>query len=75
MIRDVHAWEAWEARQLAAAPDDYRASLRWAGEVLAFAKRMGVFPPSDPLEGIDQKIRLARIVHCSKNSLERPPRF
>ena len=74
MIRDVKAWEAWERAQVASTPNDFHANLRWAGEALAFARKIGVFPPADPLEGIEHKIRLARLINCSKNSFAEPPK-
>lgn len=74
MIRDVEKWEAWERAQAASTPNNFRANLRWAGEALEFARKIGVFPPLDPLEGIEHKIRLARTINCSKNSFAEPPR-
>lgn len=74
MIRDLKAWEAWKRAQVASTPNDFHANLRWAGEALAFARKIGVFPPADPLEGIEHKIRLARLINCSKNSFAEPPK-
>lgn len=73
MIVDREAWKSWENAYIAPTPVDYLANVRWADEALDFARKIGVFPPHDPLEGLEHKIRLARTINCSKNSYAEPP--
>jgi len=74
MIRDAAKWQAWEDAYRASQPNDLEANLRFADAALEYARSMGVFPPKDPLEGIEHKIRLARIINCSPNSFKEPPK-
>lgn len=74
MIRDVKAWEAWERAHEAATPSDPVANIRWAGEALKLARKKGVFPRKDPMEGLEHIIEMARIINCSKNSYAEPPK-
>ena len=74
MIRNIKVWNAWERQQIASTPVDHAANLRWADAALEHARAMGVFPPKDPMEGIEVKIHLARILNCSKNSYKELPK-
>ena len=73
MVRDPEKLRAWEDQRMREEPVDYAANLRFANEAIAYARRLGVFPPADPWEGIEHKIRLARILNCSKNSFKEFP--
>lgn len=73
MIKDVKAWQEWEDRYNASQPVDYEHNLRLADAMLEHARALGVFPPKDPLEGIETKIQLARVLNCSQNSYKELP--
>ena len=63
MIKDRAYWEAWEASTPLREPPDFARALALMSDFLEYARGLGVFPPSDPLEGIDHKIALARRLH------------
>lgn len=63
MIKDRAYWEAWEAGAPLREPPDLARALALMDDFLDYARRLGVFPPSDPLEGIQHKITLARELH------------
>ncbi len=74
MIRDPDKFRAWEDTLIANTPNDFAANLRWADEVLAFTKSVGAFPPADPWEGFEHKVRMARLINCSPNSFKELPK-
>ena len=63
MIRDVEFWEAWEREYIAKEPVDFARNLRLLEAMYEHARLLGAFPPADPLEGIEVKIRMARILN------------
>ena len=63
MIKDRVYWAAWEAGGPLREPPDFQRALALMDDFLEYAHRLGVFPPSDPLEGIEHKIALARKLH------------
>ena len=63
MIKDVALWEAWEREYLASEPVDIARNLALLDAMYEWARSLGVFPPTDPLEGIEVKIRMARILN------------
>jgi hypothetical protein len=42
---------------------DYRKNLKLLEAMLEEARSLGVFPPANPLEGVDVDIRIARIIN------------
>ena len=60
MIRDPEAWQAWEDELIRSEPADYHQNLRIFEAMCEHARRLGVFPPKNPLEGLEIKLRLAR---------------
>lgn len=71
MIKSIEKWRDWEDRLLAATPPDHAGNLRIADALLDHARLLGVFPPKDPLEGIEFKIAFAKRLHCLPNSSEK----
>ena len=69
MIRDARAWRAWEARLQRDTPPDPEENLRIFWTLLAMARDAGVWPPEDPLEGLEVDLDLARKV----NTYVKPP--
>ena len=64
MIKDRAYWEAWEAGGPLREPPNFERVLALMDDFLAYARRLGVFPPSDPMEGIEHKIALAKKLHA-----------
>ncbi len=63
VIRDTEFWEAWEKEQIRREPVDYARNLRIADAMYEQARARGVLPLSDPLEGLDDKIRVAKALN------------
>ncbi len=62
MIKDRGYWEAWEAQGPLREPADFKRNLRLLDAMYAHARSLGAFPPGDPLEGLEEKIRMARVL-------------
>ena len=73
MIRNVKIWEEWERDYVASTPVDFRQNLALADAILAHAIKLGRHTRTNPLEGIEEKIALARVLHCSPNSQKPSP--
>ena len=70
MIRDVRALGRFEDDLLKKGPQpSFREALRLFEAMWNEGVALGTLPLSDPLEGIEVDIELARILNCSKNSL------
>ncbi len=65
MIKDTALWESWEREWLRSQPVDFARNLALLDAMYEHARLLGAFPPADPLEGIDVKIRMARILNVS----------
>jgi len=63
MVKDKVFWEAWEAQFIASEPTDFKQNLRLMDAMYEHARSMGAFPLKNPLEGLDDKIRLARMMN------------
>lgn len=68
MIKDPAAWEKWENDYIRSQPADYQQNLRIFEALYEHARKLAVFPPQDPLEGIEDKIRMARILNGLRSS-------
>ncbi len=55
--------EAFEAEMSRRSPPDHAANLRVAEALWREAISLGALPPSDPLEGIEVDVALARALH------------
>jgi len=58
----------WEEAGPLSSPADYQQNLRLADAMYELARSLGVFPPADPWEGVENDIRVARILHVRGNS-------
>lgn len=63
MIKDGTLWSRWEAEYCASVPADFARNLALLEAMYAEARAVLAFPPADPLEGIETKIRLAKVVN------------
>jgi len=63
LIRRPDVVEAFENELAAREPTDYARNLEVFEALMQEARRLGVWPPSDPLEGIEVDLRLARILN------------
>jgi len=68
LIKDTEFWEQWKAQQIARQPVDFQRNLARMEAMFEHARVMGAFPPADPLAGIEEKIRVARILNALPDS-------
>lgn len=64
MIKDVAYWEAWEREYVRNQRVDFKRNLELMDAMYEHARLLGAIPPANPLEGIEVKIRLARVVNA-----------
>jgi len=64
MIRNPELWRAWQDEQIRREPVDFQKNLRIANAMLKQARAMGAIPLKDPLEGLDVKIRVAKVLNA-----------
>ena len=62
MIKNPFILEAFNQREIAAKKADPAENMRIFNELYQLAVKLGKFSASNPLEGIETKIRLARIL-------------
>jgi hypothetical protein len=60
-LPDYDKFHEFEARLIASEPVDYVANLRLADAMYEHARKLGVFPGPDPLEGIEVNIRMSKV--------------
>jgi hypothetical protein len=63
MIKNPHILEAFERELLAKEPVNFLKNLRLVDGLLKQARSLGVFPPANPLEGIEVDIRVAGVLN------------
>ena len=63
MIRDEKTWRQWEAEWQRSTPADPETNLRVFWTLLEMARAAGAWPPANPLEGLENDIRLARRIN------------
>lgn len=63
MIKDTAYWSAWEAQGPLSEPLDFQRNLLLFQAMYDWARKLGAFPPADPLAGLETKIRVARILN------------
>ena len=69
MIRDLHTLRRFEDEFLKRGPQlSFREALQLFESMWNEGITLGTLPLSDPLEGIEADIELARILNCLKNS-------
>ncbi len=71
MIRDLKAWRAFEAEWQRQTPADPSRHFQIFDLLLGIARDLGVWPPADPLEGIEVDLRIAQALrHDVRISVE-----
>ncbi|MCX7840550.1 MAG: hypothetical protein N2559_14020 [Anaerolineae bacterium] len=65
MIRDPAAWEKWERDYVASASPDFWQNLQLVEAMYEYARALHVFPLADPLEGLETKLWLAKVINVS----------
>jgi len=69
MVKNPKLLAMFEDKELRKERLSYKEALRIFEAMWREAVSLGIFPPKDPLEGIEDDIRLARILNsCSKKS-------
>jgi|MudIll2142460700_1097286.scaffolds.fasta_scaffold547377_2 hypothetical protein len=70
MIRDEETLRRFEEDLIKREPQPtFRVALQLFEAMWEEGVTLGILPLSDPLEGIEADIELARVLNCSKNSL------
>ena len=70
MIRDEETLRRFEEDLIKRQPQPtFRVALQLFEAMWEEGVTLGILPLSDPLEGIEADIELARVLNCSKNSL------
>ena len=69
MIKDRKAWEEWEKKWQKSITINVEGNMRVFWTLIKMAREVGSWPPSDPLEGIEVDIKLARRI----NTYVEPP--
>jgi len=64
MIRDWKSFEQWENELIASEPADHERNVKIFEAMIEYARHLGVWPPADPLEGIEVDIEIARIINA-----------
>ena len=65
MIRDRTLWEQWQKKQLREESLDFSRNLRIFEALYEEACALGAFPLQNPLEGLEAKIRMVKVVNVS----------
>jgi hypothetical protein len=69
MARDVHTLRIFEDDLIRREPQrSIREALQLYEAMWKEGVTLGILPLSDPLDGIEADIELARVLNCSKNS-------
>jgi len=67
VIRESKLLRKFENAQLRRRPVDYRENLRIVEALYQEARALKAFPPSNPLDGIEVDLQLARILNVYAN--------
>lgn len=63
MIKDKDAWREWEKNYIRKDNIDWAGRVRLMDSMYEHARKMGRIHKQDPLEGLDHKIQLARVLN------------
>ncbi|HEX9077725.1 MAG TPA: hypothetical protein VF932_18210 [Anaerolineae bacterium] len=65
MIRDRKAWEKWEAAYIAQKEPNFHKNLQIVEELYSHARSLGKWRLNHGLDGIEVKLKIARVVNVS----------
>lgn len=68
VITNRHIWEEWQNEFYRREPPRFETNMRLMEAMLEEAVELGVLPSREPLEGVETKIRLARVLNVSGTS-------
>jgi hypothetical protein len=68
MIRDVERWRAFEADWIARQKPDFYENLRLVDAMYELARKLGKFTAEDALDGLENTIRLAKVIHSVRGT-------
>lgn len=68
MITDPDLLKTFEHDQIRRAPADYHRNVRIVQSLCREARLLGVWPPQNPLDGLESDLRLARALNVHRNS-------
>lgn len=68
MIQNLHFWENWERELKRKTPVDLLQNIRLLEAMYEEARFLKLFPPRDPLEGLEAKLQMVKVIHVSKTS-------
>ncbi|WP_297445026.1 hypothetical protein [Desulfurobacterium sp.] len=71
MIKDKKIWAKFEANFQRNIPADYLDNLKVLENLIQHARAIGAWPPEEILEGIEQDIRLAKIINTYEEFTEK----
>jgi hypothetical protein len=63
MPRDWDTFHQWEKEQQRRESPDFQRNLAILEQMLVEAVALGAFPPTNPLEGLEVTLRIARVVN------------
>ncbi len=63
VIKDIKLWSAWEAEGPLREPPDFQRNLSLLEGMYKLARSLRVFPPAEPLAGLETDIRIARVIN------------
>ncbi len=63
MIRDVEAWRRWEAQWQRRTPVDLETNWRAFQAMIDHARALKIWPPANPMGGIEVVLRVAKAVN------------
>lgn len=63
MVKGSHRWQEWEREYIASSPPDFFRNQTIFEAMVAQAREAGVWPPANPLEGIEVDIALAKALN------------
>lgn len=70
MLTHPAEWQAWEDEQARRAPVDFARNLAVMEALAEHAVQLGVWGKREPLEGLEVKIELARILNVRRTTGE-----
>jgi hypothetical protein len=68
VIKDPALWGAWERETLLRQPPDFRRNLRLLEAMYEEARALGVMGVPQALEGLEARLRLARVLNVRTTS-------